>query len=133
MHFPTDLDQPNLSLDLAKITHQIQIGHDIELHCGTTDNKSGTPTQSPTYWYFISCRHQSSCNKAMESHNSEDNWQKIQCFTDGHCGTALRIANPTESDSGLYRCSTHSEQSFETQVATLYFLDVRSNPILLLC
>lgn len=124
-----DFTQRNLNLELLKITHQIQIGHDIELYCGTTDSKLGTPLQSPTSWHFKACGYglnQSSCSKAIESTDSR-NWQKLQCSTDNNCGSSILIKNPTENDSGLYRCSIYPfKPSLQIQVVKTYFLDVRS-------
>lgn len=125
-----DLTQRNLNLELLKITHQIQIGHDIELYCGTTDGKLGTPSQSPTSWHFKACGYglnQSSCSKAIESRDSRS-WQKLQCSTENNCGSSILIKNPTEKDSGLYRCSIYPfKPSLQIQVVKTYFLDVRSN------
>lgn len=121
-----DSVQRNLNLELSKITHQIQIGHDIELYCGTTDSNSATPSQSATSWHFKACGHgldQSSCSKFIESRDSTI-WKKLQC---SNCGSTLTVTNPTEKDSGLYRCSIYPKPSLEIQIVKTYFLDVRSN------
>lgn len=125
MSFPDSI-QRNLNLELSKITHQIQIGHDVELDCGTA-----TPPHSAVTWLFKSCGHgfnQSSCNKAIESQDSRG-WQKLQCSpNNNNCSSSLVITNPTEKDSGLYRCSIYPfKPTLEIQVVKTYFLDVRSN------
>ncbi|KAJ6637961.1 Fibroblast growth factor receptor-like 1, partial [Pseudolycoriella hygida] len=128
----TDSVHRNLNLELSKITQQIQVGHATELYCGTNDNESETPFQSPTIWSFISCGHgfnQSSCDKAIESRDSR-NWRKLQCSEENTCGASLLITNPTERDSGLYRCSIYPfKPSLEIQVVKTYFLDVRNTII----
>lgn len=117
-----DSDHSSHNLEISKITHQIQIGHDVELNCGTADNKLGTPSESATHWHFKSCRQQSSCSKALDV----SSWQKVQCI---NCGSSLKITRPTERDSGLYRCSIYPKSSLERRIVKMYFLDVRSNSI----
>lgn len=121
----------NLNLELSKITHRIQIGHDVELDCDTTDeSKSTIPSKSVVSWLFKPCGHgfnQSSCNKAIESQDAKG-WEKLPCSPNNNCSTSLVIINTTEKDSGLYRCSIYPfKPTLEIQVVKTYFLDVRSN------
>lgn len=94
--------------------------------------------QSTVYWDHKHCErvyaHQLACETASTRHRP---WTRLRCGAnddDASCSATLLLARPSESSSGLYRCSVQpyrpdGQTTLQIQVVKTYQLDIISEYI----
>uniref|UniRef100_A0A7G3AHM8 receptor protein-tyrosine kinase n=1 Tax=Lutzomyia longipalpis TaxID=7200 RepID=A0A7G3AHM8_LUTLO len=107
---------------------QLVQGSEVTLRCGIRNEHSDYMVPSEIEWFFKACGN--APNKTSCKSESDKSWTRLSC--DGApCQPTLVIKNPTEANSGLYRCSMNpyrpdNRTVLGIHVVNTYQLDVMS-------
>ncbi|GAB0097765.1 hypothetical protein DMENIID0001_134310 [Sergentomyia squamirostris] len=98
-----DPKKEKFQLEPEQLKHiQLVQGSEVTLKCGIRNSHSDYMVSSEIEWFFKPCGNHH--NKTFCKSDTEKSWMRLDC--DGvPCQPTLVIRNPTEANSGLYRCS----------------------------